>query len=594
MKNKIFSKLVGLLALVLIFGCDPFMDENPDAGLVLPPDASQLDFSVTQGSDAYHYNVEITSPTSIDGIYKVTFDLGNGSVVKETSATAYYPLPGTYTIKMTVTTNGGSTSITKTQETTETDYSIFTDETYVALTGGIDDADGKTWVVDAESQGHFGVGPTGGNGLEWWSAPPFAKDQTGAYDDELTFVLNGFKVTYENHGVSFVKGYTKDDPNLASLYLNPRQNQDDYDVDYATPVTGSWTINEKDGKTFLSFISDKPIFPGFDVGALNQEYEIVSISENYLELTCFSAYEDWTKWHFILRNKDYEKPKITFDVAVNPGAGVNEFDVTVGNANIPAGQSIDKVVVDFGDGTVDESDNYMDVFSHVYMRKGNYAVKVTVTTSVETTETMLNAVVADNHPDYQEFLLDQIVMYADFSEVMMAPVEGQDCFVAVADNPDRTYPNKSSKVGFYSKSNQQWANAFMVLPAGYRFDLRQKHTFKMKVYGKAGDKVLLKLENTDKGGNAWQTGTYDVIYTIQNDNTWEIAEFNMAGVGAGWDWTGDQFTGDVVTDDRFNHDFYNVVRIMLNPGVGDGTHEFYFDELAGPHVEGIKSATINK
>ena len=65
----------------------------------------------------------------------------------------------------------------------------------------------------------------------------------------------------------------------------------------------------------------------------------------------------------------------------------------------------------------------------------------------------------------------------------------------------------------------------------------------------------------------------------------------MSGVGAGWDWTGDQFTGDVVNDDKFNNGFYNVIRIMLNPGVGEGTHEFYFDELAGPHVEGLKSAS---
>jgi len=590
MKNKIYSKLAGLLAIIVLFSCEPYMDENPEAGLVLPPDASEMDFSITPGNDDFSYNVQLTSP-SITGIYSVTFNLGNGTTVKKESVEAYYPLPDTYTITMTITTNGGSTSITKTHTTTETDYSIFTDETFVALTGGIDDADGKTWVVDAESQGHFGVGPTDGNGLEWWSAPPFAKDQSGAYDDELTFKLDGFAVTMENNGVSFVKGYMKDDPNLASVYLNPRQVQDDWDVDYQTPVSGTWNISERDGKTYLSINSETPIFPGLDVGALNNEYEIVSITENYLELTCFSAYEDWTKWHFILRNKEYEKPKITFDVNVEAGAGTNEYLVSLANAVIPDGQSIDKVVVDFGDGTVSETDNYMDVLSNVYMRAGNYAVKVIVTTSVETTETMQSAVVAANHPDYVEFLLDQIVMYADFSEVMMAPVEGQDCFVGIEENPSRIYPNKSANVAFYSKSNQEWANAFMELPAGYRFDLRQKHTFKIKVYGKAGDKVLLKLENTDKEANAWQTGTYDVIYEIKQDNTWEIAEFDMSGVGAGWDWTGDQFTGDIVADDKFNNGFYNVIRIMLNPGVGEGTHEFYFDELAGPHVEGLKSAS---
>ncbi len=110
------------------------------------------------------------------------------------------------------------------------------------------------------------------------------------------------------------------------------------------------------------------------------------------------------------------------------------------------------------------------------------------------------------------------------------------------------------------------------------------------VYGKAGDVVLMKLENTDRGGNAWQTGTYDLTYTIKNDNTWEVAEFDFNGIGAGYDWTGDQFTGDIISDTRFNHDFYNVVRIMLNPGVAIGTHQFWFDDLAGPHVEGLKSA----
>jgi hypothetical protein len=100
----------------------------------------------------------------------------------------------------------------------------------------------------------------------------------------------------------------------------------------------------------------------------------------------------------------------------------------------------------------------------------------------------------------------------------------------------------------------------------------------------------MKLENTDKGGNAWQTGTADLIYTIQKENTWEVAEYNFSGVSAGWDWTGDIFTSDVVADPNFNNGFYNVIRIMCNPGNIVGTHKFYFDDLSGPHVEGLKSA----
>ncbi|WP_346862616.1 PKD domain-containing protein [uncultured Draconibacterium sp.] len=601
MKNKIYFKLIGVFALLVgLISCEPYMDENPDSSINLPPDASEMAFTVTPGDDDFHYTIALTSPT-LSGISKVKFNLGNGSTVVGKSTSAYYPLPGDYTITMTITTNGGSSSISQVQTTTETDYSIFTDEKYVALTGGVDDADGKTWVVDSESAGHFGVGDAylaGGVGLDWWSANPGDKEGTGSYDDELTFNLNGFAVSYENFGVSYVKGYMKDDPNLASVYLNPRQNKDDWDVDYETPTTGTWLISERDGKTYLTITSEKPIIPGLDVGALNNEYEIISISENYLELSCFSAYEDWTKWHFLLRNKDYEKPKVTFDVALDAGTGVNEYLVSVGNAVIPDGQSIDKVVVDFGDGTTAETDIYTEALSHVYMRKGTYAVKVTVTTSVESTQSSFSAVIDENHPDYVEFLLAEMVMYNDFSEVQLAAVNGQDCFVATADNPDRTYPNKSSKVGFYSKTNQQWANANMQLPAGYRFDLRQVSTFKLMVYGKAGDVVLLKLENTDKGGDAWMTGT-ELRYTIQNDNMWEVAEFNFEGAGVqpgaeGWKWWPEPVSYDVANDDFYNHDFYNIIRIMLNPDIrNDETHEFYFDELAGPHVEGIKSASIN-
>ncbi len=592
MKNKIYSKLIWMLALILVFGCDPYMEDGPESSINLPPDPSMLDFSITPGSDEFHFKVEITSP-ELTGITVVKFNLGNGSVVNEKSATAYYPLPDEYTITMTVITNGGSSSISKTHTTTETDYSIFTDEKYVFLTGGIENAEGKAWVVDAATQGHFGVGPAGGNPLEWWSAAPYTKEGTGAYDDELIFKLDGFQVTYENHGVSYVKGYMKDDPALASLYKNPRLNKDDWDVDYDTPVLGTWNILEKSDGFYLQFNSDKRIFPGLDVGATNNEYKIESISENQIVLTCHTSYEDWTRWNYILIPRDYERPSIEYAVAVDAGSETNQYQVKFTVNSIPAGESIDNIAVDFGDGTTVESSDVNEIFSNVYMRKGTYTVSVTTTTSIGIETETFTVQVDANHPDYEEFLLDEIVMYADFSEVMLAPVEGQDCFVAVADNPFKQYPNRSSKVGYYSKTNNQWANAFMQLPAGYRFDLRQKHTFKMKVYGKAGDKVLLKLENTDRGGNAWQTGTYDLIYTIQKDNTWEVAEYDFSGVGAGWDWTGDQFTGDVVSDDKFNHDFYNIVRIMLNPGVGEGTHEFYFDELAGPHVEGIKSAKVN-
>lgn len=597
MKNKIYYKILGAFALlVALVSCDPFMEDNPESSFNLPPDPAEMDFSITQADDAFHYKVELVSP-AMSGIYSVAFDLGNGSMVKKSSTVAYYPMPGDYTITMTITTNAGSSSVSKSLTTTETDYTIFTDEKYIFLTGGIENKQGRTWRLEAETPGHLGVGPAAdpnSSGLEWWSASPFQKATTGAYDDEITFKIEGFAVTYDNKGVSYVKNYRASDTDLAQYYLNPRENDTDFDVDYQTPVSGTWSFVEKEDGLYLKLSSEKPLFPCFDVGAQDNEYKVLSITNTRLELAANTAakYDPGLKWHYFLIPTDYQKPQVEYSISVDATGDINTFGVTFTVINIPAGESINKITVDFGDGTVKETTDVNEVFSNTYMRKGTYNVTVTTETSVETKTEAFPVVVAENHPDYQEFLLDEIVMYADFSEVMLAPVEGENCAINVVDNPSNIYPNKSSKVAFYSKTNQPWANAFLKLPAGYRFDLRQKHTFKLKVYGKAGDQVLLKLENTDRGGNAWQTGTADLIYTIQKDNTWEIAEYEMAGNPAGWDWTGDIFTADVVADDNFNHDFYNVVRIMLNPGVDSGTHEFYFDELAGPHVEGIKSATI--
>ncbi len=579
---KYIQRLTGIAALLLtLFACSPEMDDAVDIGPA--PTEDQLDFTITPGANDFKF--VLTNTSSITGI--VSWDLGNGNKSTDVSPVATYPLPGNYTITMTLITKGGMAQKSKTLTQTKTDYSIFTDEKFILLSGGADDLDGKTWVLDSLATGHLGVGPAGTAGLEWWSAAPLAKKNVKVlYDDELNLKITGFVATLTNHGKSYVKGFVKN----SSGYSNPVEIDSDFSVDY-NPSPGTWFVEEKDGKNYLTLGGPTPMFPIFDVGAVNGSYQILKLEENLLELVATGG--DGNAWHYQLIPKGYVKPSVSADLSVVAAGGPNTYNVSLTNFNIPAGQSISGVTFNFGDGDPVTNTDYTAVATHTYMRQGTYTISATITTSVGTLNRSYSLVVASNHPDYVPFLLDEMVMYNDFSEVAMAPVLGEDCSVTTVTNPSKVYPNRSASVAFYSKTNKEWGNAYMKLPAGYRFDLRLVSTFKVKVYGKAGDKVLLKLENTDRGGNAWQTGTADLVYTIKNSNVWEVAEFNMAGNSAGWDWTGDIYTSDVTTDDRFNHDFYNVVRIMLNPGVGSGTHEFYFDELSGPHVEGIKSAKIN-
>ncbi len=561
---KKISFIYFLLVAFFFVACEPSQVEKIELGA--KPTEADLDFTITQGSDEFHFVIKNSS--KIVGI--ANWDLGNGSKGTGEEVTAAYRLEGDYTVTLTLYTKSGSASITKTVTQTKTDFSMFTDPYYINLSGGVDNTDGKTWVLDSLKKGHIGVGDAGlagGVGLDWWAADPLAKAGTFMYDDEINFKINEFVATYVNHGVSYVKGYRTG----ANGYSDPRQNDGDFNVNF-TPAPGTWSIVEKDGARYLTLNSEKPIYPIFDVGAKNNEYKIIEISVNSLELTCLTNEESWTRWHYYLIPKGYEKPIITYNFNHTEGID-NEYSFSMSNFNIPVGQSVSKITWSFGDGSANYSTTDKDqVVKHTYMRKGSYQVTATVETSTGTDVKAYTAVLANNNSGYTEYFLNSMVMYNDFGETQLYPMAFDNAgSITTVSNPDKSmYPNRSSNVGMYSKptGGSEWSNAFMKLPTGYRFDLRTMSTFKMVVYGNAGDKVLLKLENTDMGGNAWQTGV-EYVYTIQSNNKWEIAEFPLN------------------INVLYNYNYYNVVRIMLNAGTPVAA-SVYLDDLAGPHVEGLK------
>ncbi|WP_075602665.1 PKD domain-containing protein [Saccharicrinis aurantiacus] len=581
MKNIIKSSIILVLSTIFFMSCE---DKEYTLGANEAPTDEQMDFTITPGDDAFHF--VITNNTPVDGIHTVNWDLGNGASDKGNEIIAYYPLPGEFEVTLTITTNNGqSNSKIGNVEQTETDYSFLESPILTYLTGGVENTEGKTWVVDSLASGHFGIGPTDGVGLEWWAATPLQKTMSGAYDDEFNFKLVDFVFTYENYGDSYVKDSRISDSN----YSNPVEvDGTDARVQYTITESASWTLTERDGINYLILSSGQPMFLGFDYGG-TYEYRIDEIDETNISLSTIGG--DGNRWYNKLILKGYEKPTVTFTTDIAEAADENTWAVSLQDVEIPEGVSVNGFTVDFGDGSeVYSSDDYNATIEHTYMRKGTYPVTITVRASNEDTEDMQSITIDNYHSEYEVFLLDYMVMYVDNSEVEMAPMQGEDCALTLVENPERIYPNKGVNVLHYSKDGQEWANANMKLPAGYRFNLTKTSVFKVMVRGKAGQAVLLKLENTDRGGNAWQTGA-ELSYTIQADDTWEVAEYDFAGVGAGWDWTGDIFTSDITTDPNFNDGFYNIVRIMLNPGNGEGAHEFYIDDLAGPHVEGLKSAS---
>lgn len=585
MKNICKIGLLMPMLAMLFIGCEPKEFDSGDARESYPPSEEEMTADVNPGEDAYHFNM--VSNAEVSGVSLISWDLGNGNVAKGKEIIAYYPLPGTYDVTLKITTNTGAFTEKVVAQIVqeETDYAIFSSEKFILLSGGADDADGKTWVLDSLSTGHIAVGNAGGDGTDLWKADPLAKKAVGEmYDDEINFKMDGFEATLVNHGKSYVKDFAADSPG----YSNGYEFDTDYIVDFS-PIPGSWFIEEGDGKSYLTLSGSSRLFPIFDVGAVDNSYEILRIEENVMELV--AAGGDGNAWHYQLIPKGYVKPSIAAELTVAEATDVNTYEVSLANIDIPEGQTISGLTVSFGDGEEVEADNYTDVLSHTYMRAGTYPVNAVMNTSIGEITLSETITVASNHPDYVPFLLDEMVMYSDFSEVSLAPVNGEDCSVTIADNPSEIYPNRSASVAMYSKTNSEWGNANLQLPAGYRFDLRSISTFKMMVYGKAGDVVLLKLENTDWADNAWASGV-ELNYTIKEDNTWEVAEYDFAGVANNGS-AGDVFTNDVTDPGAtVSHDFYDIIRIMLNAGNGEGTQEFYFDELSGPHVEGIKSTKI--
>ena len=192
MKATKFIYFISIGLIMFALGCEP---EYTEVGTVAKPDATKVDFTITTVDD---FTVTVTSTSSIDGIFQ--WDLGNGKKATDTEVTTKYQMPATYNITLTVFTKGGSASVTKQFVQTKTDWTIFNDPLFIALSGGLEDADGKTWMLDKETKGHLGVGAGDNDEPGWWSADPMAKDGHQIYDDEYTFILQGLQYKIDTHG----------------------------------------------------------------------------------------------------------------------------------------------------------------------------------------------------------------------------------------------------------------------------------------------------------------------------------------------------------------------------------------------------------
>ncbi|WP_347158226.1 PKD domain-containing protein [Pontibacter chitinilyticus] len=298
LKNRI-SKIYQFLVVALLAGavtaCSP---DDPDASLGPLPTSEMVKFTATPSADNPNI-INFTNQTP--GSFKAIWDLGNSTVADGNQVSGTYAVAGDYTVKLTIFTSGGYATNTQTIHIENTDVSLLDRDDYNMLTGGADDEDGKTWVIESGVKGHLGVGDaTAANpSSNWWAAGINEKAGVGVYDDEMTFKLDGFTYTYNNHGDTYANaGYAAD--------LGGKNGDADVTVAYTPPTDMKWSITEEGGKKYLNLSNNG--FLAYYVGV--SKYQILSQSEDEMYLMSSQKGVPGNAWFYRLARKGYEPPVV--------------------------------------------------------------------------------------------------------------------------------------------------------------------------------------------------------------------------------------------------------------------------------------------
>lgn len=264
-------------------------------GLGAAPTADQVKFSVVPTTtNANVVNLKNESPG-----FRAIWDFGNGATAEGNSVQASYPLAGTYTVKLTIVTDGGYASTTKTVTIAATNPAMLTDPAFVTLSGGLGNATGKTWIIDQTQPGHLGVGPIASQAPDWYQAGPNEKAGLGFYDDEMVFNMNALKYTYNNNGTTFANASNA--PGIGG----PTGTSDPM-VNYTPPTNLTWLVTTINGNKYITISNNG--FISYYLGV--SQYQILSLTEDEMWLRCLDKSNAGNAWYLKLIRKGFVRPVV--------------------------------------------------------------------------------------------------------------------------------------------------------------------------------------------------------------------------------------------------------------------------------------------
>lgn len=308
MKQYIKYSLVAALLLLMIGSCKK---KEYNMGSLDAPSDIAINTNII-GKDANHPNgdgsgdVEITLTGKNVLSYKIDYDASDGInfvFLPKGKATKKYTSIGLNTYRITVVAYGpGATATTVTkdiqvQSTFTPDPTIVTD-----LTG----AGSKTWKVDKDIAGHFGVGPWSATSVtpEWWSAAINEKVAccNCFYTASFTFTktATGYTLTVATPDGAFTKtgALAGGLPGIPSSGAEGCYSYGGGTSPFSfVPSSSGIPASTPSTKTAI-LLSGNNTFIGY--GAVQKEYEILSITPNSLYLRVQGT-ETGNAWYLKLK-----------------------------------------------------------------------------------------------------------------------------------------------------------------------------------------------------------------------------------------------------------------------------------------------------
>lgn len=595
---KFLYFLIMALGLALS-ACSPEIDDKPELGP--PPTAEDVTFTFEYDPD----NPNIVHFTNTSSGFILKWDLGNGSQGEGNNVKGVYPLKGEYTVTLTAYTRSGSATNSQTITIEQTNPALLDIPEYNLLTGGVDQLEGKTWVIDGERAGHMGVGPNDNSPDSrepvWWQAPPLDKAGQGIYDDEITFKLQDFVYEFKNNGDVFVNGASAGD-------LGGNPDDGDQRVEFSPEVvTSTWALVEEGDKQFITIANGG--FFGFYTGV--SRYEILKLEENELYVRFLDSKNPDLAWYHRLIPKGYTPPPPP------PPATTDEFKLDFEGEDpgfeVFGGQSYQQVANPDPTGintssmvgeTVHGNETWAGLFHTIgstldFSQKNGFKLKVwspvegVARLKLENSENTEEFIEVDaNMTETNQWseltfdlsgaateTYDRVVLFFDFgnsdpntfyfddvefvelgapiTEVNIDFEDGGPEFATfggqeyqVISNPDPSGINTSGMVGESIHGFETWAGQSTDLDG--KLDFSQNTAFKMKVWSPVIGTMKFKLENSSNTDES-----FEVDVTNTKTNEWEELEWNFEGQPS---------------------DLYDRLVIFFDFGNSD-PNTFYFDDI---------------